>query len=256
MTEHTYSFKMVNGKIDNTNNSTIIPKNIGRIGVAFIVSFALVIIPVGIANIPYVTQFIRPFIYSQFTTFLIGLFFYSLFFLIGITKISEWAVKYLAVKGVVPQDINKLLEGLNALSARFPITVTKKNKQYFSIHWNYTDVKFAHLFGVGQIKSGYELSLKFNPVTYEVYASERITRLRMNAGGIMQFNSFLQFSFFQGISLMQEEYGSGYGFVVNNNKIEFDKLYQYSFTPSEMKALIITYITNSGWNYCPKVLLL
>lgn len=229
------------------------PSNFGKIIVVFLSSFAYVVVPVLVANLLNGGQTEVSNELPVGLLIFVGL--YSLSLLVFIAKMGEWAAKYPAVKGVAPVDVSSLKNAILSLPNNLPVQVESVGEMGLKIRWNYVDKNFAYLFGLGKIKEGYELLLKFDPKKNTVFTGEILTSLKADAGGILKPSMSFKYKYFKGISLFQYDYGSKYGFKVVDGKLVFDQLYKYTFNPGEIKGPIINLVINSGWNYSPKVFL-
>ena len=263
-----YNSKNKNGTADspedkNAKNKFIIHSgtnlkitNFSKILIAFLVSSIPIIIPfVLLYFVPGIEDSFLKFIDSNPTLAFVLMGIYAVFFLVLMTKIFEWAAAYNAKPGVIPLQADALISGIINLPNDMPIKVIQLTPNKIKLTWNYANEKFAYLFGLGKISGGYELLLKFDAQKHNVLASETMKKLRIGASGLLGINSKLSFSFFHGVNVLTFDYASGKGFTFKDGRLSFDKLYEYSFNPNELKGPIVTYITENGWNFKPKVFL-
>lgn len=230
-----------------------LPTNIRKLVIAYSIPVLCLVIPIMILNSPMFHQAAKMWALMHLTETIVINIIFSFLFIWGIFRLGEWAGRYPAIAGVPIISQTELMAKIKNIPLNSPIEIVDLGNNKLKIKWNYADEKFIYLFGLGKIKNTYELLLKFSEKSHQVFANETRSRLSVSAGGLIKPSVSFKYSYFKGINPFIYEFSSGYGFVVKDGEIVFDKLYQYKFNPYEMKSLIITLITNNGWGYSPKV---
>ena len=230
------------------------PTNMPKVLLAFFASFGIIAVPVFILNIPPIKDMLIEAGSSSAGLSAFLFIAYIVFFFVAMVRIFEWSVISLPKEGVDPVDSQVLLQRVSDLTHKMPVSVDLPKPNIIVYRWNYANEKFVHFFGAGKIVKSYELTLKLNPKTKEVYSSETIKEINLGVQGLTR--AFAKFQFFKGISLFNIDYAKGNGFTVKDGQVVFDELYNYKFNDAELKGPIINTITLSGWKFAPKVFLL
>lgn len=247
--------KSDNGTISAAQNTSASTTNFSRILFALVSIFGFIVLPVLSALYLDRALGLSSFVENNlvFSFIIIGL--YSLVFLWFITYMGQWAAISRAAPGIQPLEKKELVTTLNNLKLTMPVSIENIDENKIKISWNYANEKFKHLLGAGKINATYEILLSLNVNSHKVFASETTRKLSMTAGGVLNPGARFNFSFFKGISLANFDYSKGYGFNIKDNKLVFDKLYEYEFNQRELKSAVVSIINYSGWDYCPKIFL-
>lgn len=140
-----------------------------------------------------------------------------------------------------PVSLETLREEILAINTfKSPVVVNEKNGKLI-VTWNYLDAKWWEVFAKVGLKQTYELVLKFNDEKKEVKMID-ISRTVSWRTGITDLR--LHASYFRGIMM---EYSIGKQWGIKEN-FSLGKIYDYKFTPSEIKTPVMNTILKSGWN--------
>lgn len=142
----------------------------------------------------------------------------------------------------VPVPLDSLKKEILAINSyNVPVTVTEDKNGNFRITWRYLDAKWWELFAKASVTQTYELLVKFNDAKKEVRLIDIQKSVSWRAGPTdLRFG----FSFFRGI-VFDFEIGKAWGIKEN---FELGKIYDYRFTPGEIKTPVMNTILKRGWN--------
>ncbi len=137
-----------------------------------------------------------------------------------------------------PAELRKKILELNEYDV--PVMVKEKRKKLI-ITWKYVDAKWYELIAKAGLKKLYELHIKFKQdenlvtlidVNKTVYWRAAPTQVKIRGG------------FFRGV-MLHWEISKLWGLDEN---FKFRKIYDYKFTPSEIKNPVLNSILRSGWD--------
>ncbi len=136
------------------------------------------------------------------------------------------------------QELRKKLLDINNLDV--PVTVSEKGKKII-ITWKYLDAKWWELLQKRGATSIYQLIIKLNG---EKKRAKLIDVNKKVSWGVSPTKARIRGGYFRGI-MLQYEIGKAWG--VRENFMP-GKIYDYKFTPSEIKNPIMNEILKSGWD--------
>ena len=165
-------------------------------------------------------------------------------------KGSAWAATIDARRGAQAQHASDLRERLLAVnSVDAPFTVTDRDDGRIAVTWRFADAKWVDHARAHGMRRTHRILLELDEPTRTVYPTEQQSRLDWSAGAQ---GGALQWSTQTGIVFFQLEHQRVFGLQVDERGRLMPKLsYSYAFNLQEMKAPLISAVTESGWRWRP-----
>lgn len=121
-----------------------------------------------------------------------------------------------------------------------PVTATEKNGRII-LTWKYLDAKWWELIAKAGLKKTYTLTIKLNPKKKEAILIDTTRNVDWRIGPEDTHISWLGL---RGI-IFAHEVGKAWGIKEN---FEIGNIYDYTFSPSELKRPVMNTIIHSGWS--------
>jgi len=139
---------------------------------------------------------------------------------------------------VSEEALRKIISELNDYDV--PVEVITKRKKLI-VRWRYVDAKWYEIIAKAGLTSVYELLIKFKPDKNLVTLIDiqKKVQWRLSLG-----KAKVTGGYFRGV-MMQYEISKLWGLDEN---FKFRKIYDYKFTPSEIKNPVMNTILRSGWD--------
>jgi len=138
------------------------------------------------------------------------------------------------------ENLKKEILAINTFDSA--VMVTEKNPRHLVVTWKYVDATWFEVFRKAGMTSTYFLHIKFNPEKNAVYLVDRTKTIKWHKGPLGFAKSF---SLFSGILMNKLAIGKAWGIREN---FSIGKLYDYKFSPEEIKNPVMNTILRSGWN--------
>ena len=162
---------------------------------------------------------------------------------------SAWAATIPARPGVAApaRDLRERLLAVNSIDA--PFTVTERDDGRIAVTWRFADAKWVDHARAHGMRGTHRILLELDEPSRTVYPTEQQSRLDWSAGA--QGGS-LRWATEMGIVFFQHEHQRVFGLQVDERGRLVSKLsYSYTFNLQEMKAPLISAVTESGWRWRP-----
>jgi len=171
-----------------------------------------------------------------------GILIETLFLVIGLIPYLDFVTKkvfYFPGEGA-PESPEKLREKIMEIN-RFdaPVMVREKGDNLV-ITWKYVDAKWWEILAKAGLKKIYELHVKFNNEKKEVTLIDVKKSISWKAGPT---HVRVSGGFFRGV-IFDYEIGKRWGI---NENFGVGKIYDYRFTPQEIKNPVMNTILRNGW---------
>ena len=165
---------------------------------------------------------------------------------------SAWAATIPARSGVVAQpagDLRQRLLAVNSVDA--PFSVAERDDGRLAVTWRFADAKWVDHARAHGMRRTHRILLELDDQTKTVYPTEQESRLDWSAG---PQGGALQWSTSTGITFFQQEHQRVFGLQIDDRGRFVPKLsYSYTFNLQEMKAPLISAVTESGWRWRPTI---
>ena len=162
---------------------------------------------------------------------------------------SAWAATIPARPGVAApaRDLRERVLTVNSIDA--PFTVTERDDGRIAVTWRFADAKWVDHARAHGMRRTHRILLELDEPSRTVYPTEQQSRLDWSAGA--QGGS-LRWATEMGIVFFQHEHQRVFGLQVDERGRLVPKLsYSYTFNLQEMKAPLISAVTESGWRWRP-----
>ncbi len=136
------------------------------------------------------------------------------------------------------EELRKKLLEVNQFEC--PVTATEKNG-HIILTWKYLDAKWWEIIAKAGVKKTYELQIKLNPAKHEAILVDTTRNVDWRVGPDDTHISWLGL---RGI-IFAHEIGKAWGIKEN---FEIGNVYDYTFSPSELKRPTMNTIIHSGWS--------
>jgi hypothetical protein len=172
----------------------------------------------------------------------------TLFFFKG----SAWAATVRARDGVPVQPATELRErllGTNTIDA--PFTVAEREDGKVMVTWRFADAKWVDLARAHGMRNTHRIILELDEASKTVYPTEQYTRMDWSAGA---GGGSFRWATGMGITFFQVEHQRVFGLQLDERGRFVPNLsYSYRFNLQEMKAPLISAVTNAGWQWRPTI---
>ena len=167
-------------------------------------------------------------------------------------KVSAWAATIPAPAGAPAQPTSELrgrLLAVNSIDA--PFSVSEREDGKIVVTWRFADAKWVDLARAHGMRNTHRIVLELDDATKTVYPTEQYTRMDWSAGA---GGGSLRWATGMGITFFQVEHQRVFGLQIDQRGRFVPKLsYSYTFDLQEMKAPLISAVTNAGWHWRPTV---
>ena len=163
---------------------------------------------------------------------------------------AAWAGTVAAREGVAPQSAEVLRRRLLEVSELdVPVTVTERPDGRIAVTWRFADAKWVDLARARGMQRTHRILLELDERSRTVYPTEQQSRLDWSAGAS---GGGVTWSTMMGIVFFQIEHERVFGLQVDERGRFIPKLsYAYTFNLQEMKAPLISAVTEAGWRWRP-----
>jgi hypothetical protein len=167
-------------------------------------------------------------------------------------KMSAWAATIPAPAGAPAQPTSELrgrLLAVNSIDA--PFSVSEREDGKIVVTWRFADAKWVDLARAHGMRNTHRIVLELDDATKTVYPTEQYTRMDWSAGA---GGGSLRWATGMGITFFQVEHQRVFGLQIDQRGRFVPKLsYSYTFNLQEMKAPLISAVTNAGWDWRPTI---
>jgi len=163
---------------------------------------------------------------------------------------AAWAATVAAREGVAPQPSDALrqqLLGVGALDV--PLDVREQSDGRIAVTWRFADAKWVDLARAHGMRRTHRILLELDERSRTVYPTEQQSRLDWSAGAN---GGGVEWSTMMGIVFFQVEHQRVFGLQLDERGRFVPKVsYAYTFNLQEMKAPLISAVTEAGWQWRP-----
>jgi len=136
------------------------------------------------------------------------------------------------------EELRKSILAINLASA--PVMVMEKGREII-VTWNYLDAKWWEILAKAGFEKVYELHVKFNDAEKEVILIDVLKNVKWRLG---PGHTKVSGGYFRGICAGFER-GQRWGI---KEDFRLGKIYDFKFSPSEIRNPVANTILNSGWS--------
>jgi len=168
-------------------------------------------------------------------------------------RVSGWAATIPAKPGVPVRPASEVRERLLAVNELdTPFRVSEQSDGRLAVTWRFADAKWVDLARAHGMRRTHRILLEIDERARTVYPTEQQSRLDWSAGAS---GGAVQWSTSRGITFFQIEHQGVFGLQMDERGRFVPKLsYRYTFNLQEMKAPLISAVTESGWDWRPTLL--
>jgi len=163
---------------------------------------------------------------------------------------AAWAATVAAREGVLPRPSDALrqqLLGVGELDV--PLDVREQSDGRIAVTWRFADAKWVDLARAHGMRRTHRILLELDERSRTVYPTEQQSRLDWSAGAN---GGGVEWSTMMGIVFFQLEHQRVFGLQLDERGRFVPKLsYAYTFNLQEMKAPLISAVTEAGWQWRP-----
>jgi hypothetical protein len=167
-------------------------------------------------------------------------------------KASAWAATIPAREGQFAQPMSEVRDRLLAVnSIDAPFTVAEHDDGKIVVTWRFADAKWVDLARAHGMRNTHRILLELDEASKTVYPTEQYTRMDWSAGA--DGGSF-RWATGMGITFFQVEHQRVFGLQIDERGRFTPRMsYSYTFNLQEMKAPLISAVTNAGWRWRPTI---
>jgi hypothetical protein len=167
-------------------------------------------------------------------------------------KASAWAATIPPRGGLFPQPLSEVRDRLLAVnSIDAPFTVAEHDDGKIAVTWRFADAKWVDLARAHGMRNTHRILLELDDASKTVYPTEQYTRMDWSAGAD---GGTFRWATGMGITFFQVEHQRVFGLQIDERGRFTPRMsYSYTFDLQEMKAPLISAVTNAGWRWRPTI---